>query len=110
MIVKAFEVRDRGTFIPVAAIKLEPADERERWLLGRAGFYIDPNPYVILIRLIDGSGSHDPWGHGAARTMNVAHRHILDNWDTLGAGQVLDVEYILGEKPTPKLSEQHSQE
>ena len=41
----------------------------------------------------------------AGRTWFVAHAHIIANWDSLSDGDVVDVEFILGEKPTAKTSE-----
>jgi hypothetical protein len=37
--------------------------------------------------------------------MRVAHDHIMRHWSTLKDGDVVDVEYILGEAATPKTSE-----
>jgi len=39
------------------------------------------------------------------RTYRVAHDYIRHNWHTLEDGDVIDVEYILGETEVPKLSE-----
>lgn len=120
MEVKLFEVRDRGTFIPTVAIKLEYGfDDRtalsERHLLRRCGYaevQINPllntphEPYVLFGYLRgDGSSLHyDPhaWPN---RTMATAHRHVIERWNDLESGEVIDVEHILGETPEPKLSE-----
>jgi hypothetical protein len=110
MITKTFEVRDRGTFIPMLAIKLEPADDRDRWLLGRAGFGTTPEAqreYVILYNLVQQKGTYDAYGwETGARTLPVAHQHIIDQFDALPNGAVVCVETILGERTTPKVSEQ----
>ena len=123
--VKLFEVRDRATFIPVMAVKLmhggagDPHAGAERFLLRRAGYdasQIDPlaqepfglSPYVLLIRLAIGGAHYDPYSWDGGRTMRIAHMHIIEHWNELASGQVLDVEFILGEKPAPKLSEQVS--
>jgi hypothetical protein len=37
--------------------------------------------------------------------MPLAHQHIEQNWDLLNDGDVVDVEYILGETSEPKRSE-----
>ena len=37
--------------------------------------------------------------------MQVAHRFVIDNWATIQSGQVVDVEFILGETKQPKCSE-----
>lgn len=113
MIAKTFEVRDVGTFIPVLAVKLCPANESDRYLLARAGYGTTPemqSEYIQLLRFNGGSGnaSCDPfhWGEGS-RTMFIAHRFIISNFDTLVSGEVIDVEYILGDKLTKKRSEQY---
>lgn len=110
MNVKYFEIRDRGTFIPVMAVKLRPQNEAERYLMGRAGYGRTPevqSKYILLSRIDGGEGkvSCDEHGWGAARTMGIAHGHIINNFDSLEHGQVIDVEFILGETPEPKVSE-----
>jgi hypothetical protein len=107
MTCKTIEVRDAGTFIPALAIRLDPADERDRWLLARAGFGTDAasqSTYVLLINLVK-NAPYDAFGHGPARTLGVVHRHLNDHFDELGNGAVVDVEFLLGERATPKLSE-----
>jgi hypothetical protein len=37
--------------------------------------------------------------------MGTAHAHILQNWHSLTSGDVIDVEFILGESKQPKESE-----
>lgn len=116
---KLFEIRDRATFMPVMAVRLlvvadcatEP-DLAENWLLRRAGYAPDQitrtneEPYVILILLDGGGAEYDPfsWRRGA-RTVPVAHQYIIENWDQLESGQVIDVQFISGETPTAKISE-----
>jgi hypothetical protein len=111
MITKAFEIRDRATFIPVIAVKLEPACERDRYLLSRAGYGVSSlkqSEYVLLAQINGGFGrvSSDPhdWG-SSARTYQVAHDYIIKHFDALESGAVIDVEFILGETTEAKLSE-----
>lgn len=42
MTAKTIEIRDRGTFVPALAIRLEPTNEADRYLLGRAGYSSNP--------------------------------------------------------------------
>ena len=105
---KTFEILDRMTFIPALAIRLEPGNEADRYLLARAGYGLIPEEqreYIVLMRLATCEAQHDPevWG---GRTMPTAHRFIRDNWVVLESGVVIDVEFILGETPAPKRSEQ----
>lgn len=124
MVVKAFEIRDRGTFIPAMGILMVPTvltslsgpggaedwgpNEAERYLLRRAGFA--DGQLVVLVRMecsgTDRHATYDPfaWGQNP-RTFFVAHRYIQENWDELQSGAVICVEHILGERETPKESE-----
>ncbi len=104
---KLFEVRDRGTFIPVMAIRLESDNDQESWLLRRAGYAEPFGQYIVVIKLAGGFGtwSSDPYEWGSARTMQMAHRYMNEFWNDLEYGDVIDVEYILKEKPEPAESE-----
>ena len=112
MIVKAIEIRDRGTFIPALAVKMVPDVDyydRERYLLRRAGYGF-VNSCVVLCRMeasgVDRNATYDPfaWG-GGTRTYRVAHQYIIDHFDELESGAVVDVEFILKETTEPKKSE-----
>lgn len=116
MNIKLFEVRDRSTFLAVMAIVLRgPVSERELWLLRRAGYdgsqITGPEEnverYVILCKLDGVEAQYDPhaWS-GRSRTMPLAHDYIIKNWKNLTSGEVIDVEFILGESKLPKDSEQ----
>ena len=113
MIAKLFEIRDRATFIPIMAVQCCPIMSGERYLLSRAGYgptAAEQIQYVLMCEINGGGGKvHcDPikWGRHA-RTLQVAHQYIMDNWINLLSGDVIDVEYILGETTTPKVSEQY---
>jgi hypothetical protein len=106
---KTFEVRDRGTFIPVLAVKCEPTNEADRYLFARSGYGIKPEQqaeYVIVAKLGGERNGYscDPyeWGSG---TMQQAHAHIIDNWDALESGDVICTEFLRGERDEPKQSE-----
>ncbi len=104
---KTFEIRDRMTLIPALAIRLDPKCEGDRHLFARGGFGTRPEDqrrYVLFMDLEDYRIHWDPlkWRD---RTMSTAHNHVLANWDELESGQVLDVEYILRETSSPKVSE-----
>ena len=111
MRVKAFEIRDRSTFIPALAVDMNPTDEigtvnAQRYLLRRCGYACDGNPNIILTRL-DGSAKaafNDPYDYND-RTWRTAHLYIIENWGKLSDGDVIDVEFILGETEKPKVSE-----
>jgi hypothetical protein len=108
LIAKTLEIRDKGTFIPALAVQLGPTCEADRWLLARAGFGLSPTNqanYVILVHLEGDESHYDPHAWSHARTMPVAHSFILENFDRLEDGAVVDVEFILGESQVPKVSE-----
>lgn len=108
MDVKLFEIRDKATFIPAIAIRLTA----DHYLLYRAGWQSlsksSTAPLPILLAQIDSGHErmHSDVYAWASRTMQVAHSHIEENWDTLSSGQVIDVEYILGITQKPKQSEE----
>lgn len=112
MEVKLIEIRDKGTFIPAMAIRLY-ADEGtpDHWLLRRAGYDATQienefaEPYIILAKL-DGLEAHyDPFDWPNRRTMGTVHRHLIELWDEIKSGDVIDVEFILGETQVAKVSE-----
>lgn len=105
---KLFEVRDRATFIPVMATMMIPTDNRERYLLRRAGYGFE-YPLVVVTMLNRVEETHyGPfrWDDGT-RTMREAHKYIEGHFDELKSGEVIDVEYILGESNKKKASEQY---
>lgn len=112
MEVKLLEIRDRATFIPAMAVRLTARDETEFYLLRRTGYsevqmhtLREPvEPYIVLWRLEGGPAEYDPYAWGN-RTMANAHKYIIEKWQTLKSGDVVDVQYILGETKEAKSSE-----
>ncbi len=109
MTTKLLEIRDELTFIPVLAVKLDGSDEPGRWLLSRAGYgksQDDQASYILLCQIAGGLGrcSCDPYDWGN-RTYTVAHDYILRKFDLLAEGDVVDVQFIVGETASPKVSE-----
>lgn len=100
MQVKLFEIRDRSTVIPAIAIKLGSRNKAEQNLLASSGFGRFPTNYVLVARLGRGSITYEAndWSN---RTMYNAHLHIEKHFDELESGQVIDIEYLLGEKDDP---------
>jgi hypothetical protein len=109
--VKLFEIRDEGTFMPVMCIRLTSTTEEERYLLARAGYgvdYMSQRQYIQMINLAGGSGHSccDPYEWpGGATTLPEAHKHIIEHWDALETGDVVDVEYVNGRTSESKVSE-----
>lgn len=112
---KALEIRDRATFIPALAIDMNPKalsaeDENwaeQRYLLRRAGYACDGKPIIVLTYMhAKDKAFYNPfdWPENP-RTMRAAHIYIQENWRKLKDGDVIDVEFILGEKTEKKISE-----
>ena len=104
---KLFEIRDRATLIPVLAVNCDTSmDQREWWLLRKAGYACDGNNIVLLSNLCGGTViNYDPF-NWSDRTYATAHEFITEHWDSLRSGDVVDVEFILGETLEVKISEQ----
>jgi hypothetical protein len=98
---KLIEIRDRATFVPVLCTSIEYNDG---FLARRAGF---GDRMIFLTMLTHPERTqYDPFSWGD-RTLHVAHAHIERYWDELEDHAVVDVEFILGERETPKESESH---
>ena len=105
MEVKMLEIRDRGTFLPCMAIRPVAENEAQRWLLQRDGYGADEGEgCVILLRSQCCGAEYDPF-RWISRTMQQAHWYIINHWKELSDGDVVDVEFILGETTERKESE-----
>ena len=101
---KYLEVRDRMTMMPVLAVAVDGDDDP---LARRAGYECGLKQ-IVLIDLLTGRSTNDPYKwerYTRARTLPEAHSKIAKLWVGLKSGDVVDVEYLLGEKPEPKASE-----
>jgi hypothetical protein len=96
---KLFEIRDKMTFIPALAIRVSGEDG---YLMRRAGFR---EPCIYLVHLTGERCAYDAYTWND-RTFCVAHQAIEQNWESLSSGDVIDVEYLLGESETKKQSEE----
>lgn len=103
---KVLEIRDEGTFIPALAVNINPSTEQQRYLMRRVGYPCDGVPNVILTHLTADGGPawNDPYGW-SGRTYPIAHNYIIEHWHELDDGDVIDVQFILGETAAPKRSE-----
>jgi hypothetical protein len=96
MITKQLEIRDRATCVPALAIQVSGADGP---LMQRAGF--GEIPMIYLVKLATSECRYDPWAWHD-RTLHVAHFYIAERFTDLSDGDVVDVEFILGETEAPK--------
>lgn len=101
---KALELRDAATFIAILAINIVDENPSQHWLIHRCGY--DGQGVNIMVTRLDGSGkaTNDPYEWGD-RTFANAHHYIIENWNDLRDGDVVDIEFILGETKEPKISE-----
>ena len=106
MQVKCLEIRDDGTAFPVICIWPVPDNDAQRWLLKRDGYRGDETEGCIIMIDAQCRGvQYDPYDWPRSRTHKVAHLWITEHWNALNDGDVIDVEFILGERPTKKISE-----
>src|SRR6516164_5864591 len=104
MEIKFLEVRDAGTFVPAIAIRVTgTGDAAADSLPRRAGYSLD-GASIILMHLTGCEAQYDPYDW-ANRTMQTAHVWLLEHFEQVAHGDVVDVEYILGERSAPKMSE-----
>lgn len=109
MQIKLLEVRDEGTFIPMLCVDMNPTSSdpiARLYLLQRCGYPCDGRPNIAITPLgCDGEPcTNDYWAWGD-RTRHIAHKHITENWGDLSDGDVIDVQFILGETSAPKKAE-----
>lgn len=103
--IKLFEIRDRATMMPMFAFTTSSDLTEQSWLLAGAGY--SPNSDLVMFGYLAQSGmpacyDHYDWND---RTKKVAHEYIQKHWHELKNGDVIDVEFILGESPEKKISE-----
>lgn len=102
---KLLEIRDASTLIIALAVDMNPDNEAQRWALRRYGYPCDGRPNIMITHATgERVASNDPY-HWGDRTWANAHNYIINHWDELTDGDVVDVEFILGERAVPKKSE-----
>ncbi len=116
---KLLEIRDEGTCILVLGIQMEAPvamecngrwkDTVAYWFLHYRSGYPEDGSSIMLMCLEDGRATNDPYEWGSRgmglRTMPNAHNYIIEHWDELKEGDVVDVQFILGETTVAKKSE-----
>jgi hypothetical protein len=110
MEIKCLEIRDQATFIPVICIRPVAANEEQRYLLRRDGYRADDTEQCIIMIDAQCRGcAYDPYHWtGDTRTKRTAHDYIARMWESLKDGDVIDVQFIIGETATKKVSERNS--
>jgi hypothetical protein len=107
MEVKCLEIRDRNTFIPVICIRPVPDNEAQRYLLRRDGYRgTHDETCIIMIDAQCRGVAYDPYDWTKDRRIKgVSHNYIIEHWSELSDGDVVDVQFILGETDKPEVSE-----
>jgi hypothetical protein len=104
--VKCLEIRDANTFIPVICVRPVAENEAQRYLLRRDGYRADTERCIIMIDAQCRGVAYDPYDWTKdTPTKRTAHAYIEAHWAELQDGDVIDVEFILGETAAPKVSE-----
>ena len=109
MEIKLFEIRDRGTTIKAMAIRLGGIEsKKESRLLASAGFgqsAVDHQEYVLFGDMDGGKFQMSSDAYDWDRTKHNAHLYVQEHWDELKTGDLVDVQFILGETAEPKQTE-----
>jgi hypothetical protein len=107
MEMKCLEIRDIGMFLPVICIRPVPTNEAQRYLLRRDGYRGDATERCIIMIDAQCRGvAYDCYDWpGGSRTKQVAHNYVAEHWAKLQDGDVIDVEFILGETDKAKITE-----
>ncbi len=109
MTFKTLEIRDSGTLISAMAISMLAENDAQAYYVHDRCGHPNDGTSIVLMRLDDMLATNDPYEWpsrvGSTRTMPVAHQFIIENFTRLRDGDVVDVEFILGERSTPKRSE-----
>ena len=104
--IKTVEIRDRATYIPAFAIRMWGSDVKELFLFKSCGYGI-MGSCVMLIPLQApwlSARCSDEQKNMNGRTIAEAHKWIEKNFSSINNGDVVDVEFILGEKDKPSLN------
>jgi hypothetical protein len=109
MTFKILEVRDEGTHIPVMAIRMYALTDIQRYYMIERCSYPANGSGIVVMMLDNQTATVDPYewpllGLGR-RTMRTAHDYIETHFDELQDGDVVDVQFLLGETKVKKISE-----
>lgn len=104
--VKVIGVHDSCTYKPMMVFRVAPENERERRILGRAGFGLEPAKQAAYTFFYDLNGrecSYDPYKLTDQRTCGTAAEFVRGHlgFDGLRHGEFLDCECIRGESVHP---------
>lgn len=101
---KVLEILDRATYIPVIATDIFSGEAQESRHTRRLGFNPLNRNKIIITRFDPIRTLYNVYDEPNTRTRE-AYRYIQDHFDKLKSGDVIDIEYLLGETSMPKLSD-----
>lgn len=107
MEIKVLEVRDVATTMRVMAIRLADVtnDIATTEIIKIAGYAPALSNMILVINLGEPRVEYSAYSWRGSRTMRYAHEYIEENFNELKNGDVVDVEFILGETQEKKLPE-----
>ena len=95
---KIFAIHDVMTLVSMMVQRLVPETLQEELILSRAGYReIDNYFFFSTFRDEMGEFTYDVYKLENQRSFGTAARYIKQNWDELESGELIDIEYILGE-------------
>ncbi|SFJ97973.1 hypothetical protein [Methylocapsa palsarum] len=94
---KLLEIRDQSGRIPVLAMEIGPRTEAGAELLQRFGLAAERG--VVVVNLKNQTALRDSFTWENNSAMQIAHAYIDGRFEQLTDGDVVDVEFILGETP-----------
>jgi|WetSurMetagenome_2_1015567.scaffolds.fasta_scaffold437084_2 hypothetical protein len=101
---KLFEMRAAATNIPVLAVRLNPTNAKDTWLLGRAGYGMhgySQAKYIMVMKLEgEPDASTQEYSH-ESHAMQVTQKYLNEHFDDLESGAVIDTQFIEGKTFTP---------
>lgn len=105
---KFVEIRDRGTRVDAIAIRMWSCDSIPQYYLRCSGYPPDGSS-IMLMCVYTGKATNDPYGWEelgmGSRTMGNAHNWICEHFEEISEGDVVDVQFLLGETKEPKIAE-----
>jgi hypothetical protein len=102
---KLLEVRDRGTCIVMLCVDMNPENKMQHRGLRACGYSPRAAPNIMITYAGGGKRADNDQYSWGDRTYAIAHQDIIENWESYKDGDVVDVEFILGETKEPKISQ-----
>ena len=104
---KMLEVRDSMTCMPCLAVSFHTDNPDDAHLMWRSGWgHYGNGEVLVMFPSCDKEARIDPmtWPQ-TSRTRRIAHEYIVRHFNDLAPGDVVDVQFILGETTVKKEKE-----